>query len=160
VIVVSDTSPIRDLNHLGLLPVVFQLYGQLWVPTAVASELEHPASPFAPIFVSRIPNVQIRSVVDTALAAKLEQDLDRGEAEAIALAVESKAAMLLIDESAGRQVANQMGLKYIGALGVLVAAKKSGFIPAVRSLLDRLRKEISFWISDAVYDKVCQLAGE
>ena len=82
------------------------------------------------------------------------------EAEAIACALEVKAKLLLIDERRGRLVANRLGLSVTGLMGVLLLARKRGLIDSIRPSLDDLRRVAGFWISDALYRRVIEEAGE
>ena len=86
------------------------------------------------------------------LVDALALDLDAGEAEAIALAVECQADLILLDERLGRQAAQRMGLTVAGTLGVVIAAKDRGILTAVRPLLDALRADAGFWIGDVLYN--------
>jgi predicted nucleic acid-binding protein len=86
--------------------------------------------------------------------------LDRGEAEAIALAVELKAAALIIDERQGRNKAESVGLKIIGLLGILLEAKSKGLILSVRPLIDELVDKIGFRVHPALYQAILLKAGE
>jgi predicted nucleic acid-binding protein len=158
-IVVSDTSPIRALAHLGLIEILRQLYGTVVIPTAVRIELGNALT--SENLRTAIPEwMQIRAPSNIAEVSRLRIELDPGESEAIALAVEIHADYLLIDEWAGREVAASMGLTRVGVIGVLLQAKRHGIIPAIRPLIDRLRGEIKFRISDALYARVMHDAGE
>jgi len=84
----------------------------------------------------------------------LRQDLDAGEAEAIALALEVKADLLLMDERLGRETARFLGLRYIGLIGVLIEAKHRGRIKAIKSYLDELRNVAFFRIKNELYHRV------
>ncbi len=90
----------------------------------------------------------------------LRLELGEGEAEAIALALESQADLVLLDERRGRQRAVRLGLRVTGVLGVLVEAKCQHLLAAVRPVLDALRHDAGFWISDDLYRRVLDLAGE
>ncbi|MBC3787825.1 DUF3368 domain-containing protein [Spirosoma utsteinense] len=94
------------------------------------------------------------------VVATLADELDPGEAEAIALALEIKADYLIIDELKGRHKAETLGLRIVGLLGVLIQAKKAGYIQTVEPLLIALREEAGFRIHSALYKRVLQLAGE
>ena len=65
--------------------------------------------------------------------------LDRGEAEAITLAVETRPDFLLMDERKGRRLAEERGLAVIGALGVLLEASRRGLVDQPMRVLDRLK---------------------
>jgi len=145
-IVVSDTSPIRALYFLEQITLLEQLFGNTIVPPAVADELIRLRSPFSPIDVSGFRNFEIRPPHDQQLVQTYVATIDVGEAEAIALAIELKAT-LLIDEVAGRNVAAVAGIPYMGVLGVLSLAKHHKLIAEVRPLIDRLRLELRFRIA-------------
>lgn len=159
-LVVSDTSPIRALHHLALMPVLETLYGRVLVPPAVAQELARGSATSPAVDLSAYPHVVTKVPLTLEPSAAADPDIDPGELEAISLALELGADRLLIDEQRGRAVAANLGIKTIGVLGVLLEAKRAGLIPAVRSNVDRLRKEINFFISDAVRLDVLRRAGE
>ena len=84
--------------------------------------------------------------------------MDDGEAEAIALASE-RASRIILDDKQARALAQKLGLKIIGTVGVLVRAKLEGVMPALRPLLDALDAN-SFRVSKALRDEALRLAGE
>ena len=90
----------------------------------------------------------------------LEGQLDRGEAEAIALAAELQADLLLMDERLGRTEAARFGLRVIGVLGVLIEAKGRGRLQRIEPILDELRHDAGFRVSQALRARVLQAAGE
>lgn len=104
--------------------------------------------------------LQTRAVSDRTLVEALSNELDIGEAEAIALAVEIQADQVLIDERRGRLVANRLNLRYTGILGILVEAKSKGLITEVRPLLDALINEAGFWVAEPLYNSVLRLVNE
>jgi uncharacterized protein len=114
VIVVSDTSPINNLAAINQLQLLQQLYGTILIPEAVYRELTDPSFPVAGAAeVQTFDWIQILSVTDRTVVEALGNELDVGEAEAIALALalETKAELVLIDERRGRLVAGRLNLK-------------------------------------------------
>ena len=159
-VVVSDTSPIRALAHLDLLPVLQALFGKVLVPPAVVRELLDPPDRFVSLVMADYSFLEASSPADTELVERLRQTLDLGEAEAIALACEVRAEALLIDEDAGRGVAREMGLLPLGTVGLLLRAKERGLCGDIGPLLVRLRRELRFFISESLLTKAVRWAGE
>jgi uncharacterized protein len=162
-IVVSDTSPIRALAFLDQLTVLEQLFGTVVVPPAVAEELRSPArlAPSeSPRDVSRFPFIEIRTPADQGRVAELALHLDRGESEAIVLAEELRCSTILMDEAAGREAAMRCGLVPLGTAGILLRAKRAGFVREVRPLLDRLIGELGFFVGESLHRYILEKAGE
>jgi predicted nucleic acid-binding protein len=90
----------------------------------------------------------------------LRQELDAGEAEAIVLALESSAEILLMDERLGRESAQHLGLRCVGVIGVLVKAKSKSLITTIQPYLDLLRAQAGFRISESLYRRVLTDANE
>jgi predicted nucleic acid-binding protein len=160
-IVVSNASPIVNLAAVGQLDLLRQLYGKVLIPRAVHNEIVivGRGQPGA-AEVETFDWIETRRVTDWIVVASLQLELDDGEAEAIALAAELKADLLLLDERKGRVVASRLGFKFVGLLGVLVEAKHKGLILAIRPVLDNLIGKAGFWISRDLYEHVLQAAGE
>lgn len=138
-----------------------QLYGEVIIPEAVYLELNEPGFPVAGATeVKTFDWIQTRAISDRTLVKALSNDLDIGEAEAIALAVETQADQVLIDERQGRLVAARLNLRYTGILGVLVEAKSQGLITEVKPLLDALINQAGFWVAEPLYNRVLQFADE
>jgi hypothetical protein len=85
---------------------------------------------------------------DQADVAVLREQLDAGEAEAIVVAAELHAALLLVDERLGRRIAMERGLEVTGLLGVLAEAKARGPISECQPILDEMIRVAGFWIGD------------
>lgn len=159
-IVISDTSPIRALQRVEQLNLLQQLFGQVLVPPAVRDELA--SSPRHPdvIDVTKYPFITVRAPSDHAAVAALRHTLDAGEAEAIALAQEFHAEAILMDESRGRTAAQQRGLRPVGVLAILAEAKQKRLIVEARPILDRLRNEFRFFVSEELYAAFLNAVGE
>jgi predicted nucleic acid-binding protein len=147
-VVVSDISPLRALAHLGHVEWLQVLFNRVLLPPAVAFELRNPPPAYRSIEVSEWAFLEVLAPTNTARVAELRSSLDVGEAEAITLAEEIEADVVLIDEMAGRETARIRGFTVLGTLGLLVRAKRRGLLPSVAPLLDRLRSELNFFISD------------
>lgn len=158
-LVVSDTSPIRVLWHISQLALLGEFFEDVLIPPAVARELESPPSHIAPIPLAAVPKCRVQAPKDVAATKELEAELQTAEAEAIVLAREL-GAELLIDERAGRLVAKRLGIGYLGVIGLLLRAKQAGIIAEVLPLVLRARDEMNFFVSDAVIEQVRELAGE
>ena len=162
-IVVSDTSPLSGLAIVGKLSLLRALYGQIVIPEAVASELRRGGQDEPRIAqVLSLSWVEIKPSTNHSLIDELQTiyKLDKGESEAITLALELTADALLIDERLGRREASRLGLAITGMLGVLLAAKKQNLVSAVRPIVDALIKEAGFRISNQLYGEVMAAAGE
>jgi predicted nucleic acid-binding protein len=152
-IVVSDTSPLTSLITIGRADVLPSLFETVCVPEAVRDELVRGHGQL-PSFL-RVDTVRDRHHVERLLGA-----LDLGEAEAIVLAQELHADVLLMDERAGREIAVREGVRVVGLMGVLLAAKRQGLIPSIRVVADELRRLANFRVADSVLHAVLHEAGE
>lgn len=104
--------------------------------------------------------ITVRAARDQAKVRLLEAELDRGEAEAIALAHEIKAEVILLDEKDARQVAKRIGLRTLGTIGILIWARRGGLIGNLREQLDILQEKGKFRISPELRRQVLREAGE
>lgn len=160
-IVVADTSPITALLHLERLSLLSELYGAVYMPEAVATELKTLTGfGYDVSFLSNSAVFIIRPALDTGRVQKLSEELDAGEAEAIVLATELKAGLLLIDERLGKEVAQAAGITCKGVVGLLLDAKEKGLVPLVKPLLDDLMQNLKFRLSPNIYRLALQKAGE
>lgn len=160
--VVSNTSPISNLAAIGQLSLLQQVYGRITIPQAVADEIAKVATIYTQ--AASVPQqdwIKIQSVNDVMTVARLRgEKLDAGESEAIALALEIGAELLLIDEQLGRKLAVREGLNITGLVGVLLEAKHQGFISKIKPVVDALMIQARFRISSQLYTEILRLAGE
>lgn len=148
-IVISDTSCLIILDKIGELEILHQTYESILTTSTVASEFGLPLPPW----------IVVRDAIDRASETSFAQRVDRGEASAIALALELSGATLIIDDQKARKLAEGLGIQVTGTLGVLVRAKLSGVIPQMRSLLDKMR-QTNFRFSEEVESSALAEAGE
>jgi len=159
-LVVSDTSPLRALAHLGAVELLESLFSEVFVPPAVAAEVAVARAKLPPLDLSRWSFVRVVSVADVTRAAAFTAGLHPGETESIALALQLGASHVLMDERDGREASRAAGLVPVGVLGLPVEFKRAGLIPAVAPLIDRLITEIDFFVTPGVRGQVLRLAGE
>jgi predicted nucleic acid-binding protein len=148
-IVVADTSPLNYQIQIDCDNLLPRIYGEIIVPSGVMQELGHASAPAAVRqWLTRIPDwIDVRLAVSSP-DAKLAF-LGIGEREAIQLAEEQHADLLLMDERKGRLEANRRGLMTTGTLGVLLAAGELKLIdPAIA--YHRLIIETTFRTSAAL----------
>ena len=157
-VIVSDASPVTSLIQVGQLELLNAVFGQVVVPRAVYNEL--CKVPGQQTIIDQQNWLFIDHAKDLKHVKTLENELDAGEAEVIVLALEMKADYLVIDEFKGRNKAEEIGLKIIGSLGVLLQAKQKGLISAVKPLIDDLIQKAEFRVHPALYQQVLNIAGE
>ena len=152
-IVVSDTSIITGLLTVDRAWLLRVLFDFVLIPAAVEHELKKAHD--------ELPDyIHVADVVNREDVAVRLQTIDLGEAEAITLAEEVSADLVLIDEKLGRAVAQRAGLKVMGLMGMLVEAKRRGMIETVGPVIDELARDAGFRVSDAVRNLILSRAGE
>lgn len=159
--IVSNSSPLINLAAINKLDLLEKLYGEIIIPEAVWKEvvIDGKGQPGSEA-VERARWIKKKSITDNAFVKMLMFTLDKGESEAITLAKEKSAELLIIDERFARDVADNIGLKYIGTLGVLREAKSKGLINGIKQYMDSLRTKAGFWISEEVYKGILKIEGE
>ena len=159
-IVVSDASPLISLAVVGCLDVLRSLYERVIIPEAVYQEITGiPRLPGA-LTIQELEWIVSQPVQNDTIVRALQGELDYGEAEALALAVEIQADLILIDERRARAIAARMGLSVVGVLGVLVEAKHKALVPLLKPILDALITQAGFWVSQHLYERVLHVVGE
>ena len=157
--VIVNTSPLFYLHRIGHFELFRQLYGEITVPEAVMEELyagERTGEDVPLIQESswvRIESVNIPGFISVV------PDLGNGEAEVISLALKKGAALVILDDALGRQIARLQSLKLTGTAGILLRSKERGFIPAVKPLLEQLITA-GFYLSESLMRDILEIAGE
>lgn len=158
--VVADAGPLIALAKLELLDLPGRIFGQVLVPQTVLDECrEQVYSRDAVLIGEAVKNglFEIRADVPWPEALR-EPRLDAGELAALAMALQTHAG-LLIDEARGRREAAKLGVAVVGVCGLLLFAKREGWIAEVAPLLDRLRIS-GYYISLALHERVLLQSGE
>jgi len=158
-IVVSNTGPIIALSRISSLDLLQKVYGNIHIPTSVHQELAVGKDVLGKNGVDNHAWIYSETVSDLMTVELLRERLDAGESEAIVLAFEMNASLLLIDEARGRRVAESKGLAVTGTLGTLLLAKNRGVIDAVAPLLQSL-DSAGFRMCENLRRTIIKLAGE
>lgn len=162
-LVVSNTSPVCNLAIIGHLSLLRVQFTAIRIPIAVNQELHQLSHPDAARDIQSAFSegwIKPQVVQNPTIVRLLQATLDPGEAEAIALALEVSANLVLLDEREGRMAAERAGLRVTGVLGVLLRAKVNCQIPAVKPEIDALRARARFFVSSDLERRVLDLAGE
>jgi predicted nucleic acid-binding protein len=137
-IVVSDASPFNVLVRIGCVDVLSALFGTVIIPPAVAAELSHPSTP--EVVRKWLDDRKVWLIIQAPLNIDPTLQIDDvGEAEAISLALELKADLLLADDRKARRLARERGLAMTGAVGVLELASARGLL-VLHDAFDRIRQ--------------------
>ena len=156
--IVSNTTPIISLLKLNQLELLQKIYTEIYIPTAVYKEIEAGKAKGYYKDLSEIDWINIIEIQDKQ-AVKYFLDLDAGEAEAIVLATELNADLIILDEKLGRFHAKHADLKVTGTIGILIKAKSEGLIEKLEPLLNELtNKEV--WISEKLKSEILKKVGE
>jgi predicted nucleic acid-binding protein len=162
-LVASNTSPISNLAIIGRLDLLRLQFHEIWIPPAVHAELSRLPRPEALDQIHQAIHhgwIKPQSLREDKVARLLAVTLDAGEAEAIALALELSANLILLDERDGRSAAVRAGLQVTGVMGVLLRAKKDGQIQLVKPEVEALRTQARFFLSAPMQVAILDLAGE
>lgn len=161
--VVSNTSPVSNLAIIGRLELLRAKYGRVVIPQAVSAELSRLSHRSGAAAIQRALAdawLVVEDVPDRRLLPVLMARVDAGEAEALELARQTNADLLLIDDQDGRQIAREEGLPFTGLLGVLSEERLGGRLPSLKAEIDRLRSDCRFFISGELERLILERVGE
>jgi predicted nucleic acid-binding protein len=147
--VVSNTSPLLFLSKVGRLSLLNDCFDRVYVPPAVIVETR--SIPLGDDILVHDISPEGKGFVQGALGR-----LHRGELEAMRLALELGADLVLLDDLAARHKAQRMRLKMIGTIGVLLLANRRGVISAAeaRDALDELIDRHNLYLSQSIRQQV------
>ena len=148
-IIIADASVLIALSNIDELEFLRKIYTLIIITPQVEEE-----------FGCELPEwIQVQKVLNTNLIMVLKIDLDEGEASSIALALERKNSLLIIDERKGRGIARSMGVSIIGLLGVFIKAKETGIIEEIKPIIEKL-ESAKFRISKELKNMILERVGE
>ncbi len=160
-IVVSNSSPLINLAIIGQLNLLEKFFQIVWIPDAVWRECVVDGAGRPGVSAIEEANfLKPSESKNTDLIRLLQRELDSGESEALALAIEIQADLVLLDERDARNIAAIYGLKTTGVLGILLRAKREGHLESIRKYLDRLQQEAGFWLTKTLRHQILELADE
>jgi predicted nucleic acid-binding protein len=148
-IIISDSSCLILLLKINVLELLKKFSDDIYVTSIIKEELKH-----------ELPDwIKIVNPKDRHYQTILEMDLDKGEASAIALMLETDDATLLIDDLKGRKIAEKLNLKFSGTSGFILKAKQMGIISSVKPILDKIRST-NFRFSEKLFTEILSQAME
>ncbi len=148
-IIISDTSCLIILDKIDELELLMKMGRKVFVTPIILKE-----------FGKSLPDwISVLSPENFHYQQILEMDLDEGEASAIALSLEMKNPILMLDELKGRKVAEKLNLRYSGTFGLILRAKQIGLINNVKPILEKI-KSTNFRFDEKLFEKVLEQAGE
>ena len=137
--IISNTSCLIVLDNIGMLDVLKELYGKVFITEEVLKE-----------FGKTVPDwIEVRKVSDNKYLKLMKNFVDLGEASTIALAVETDDIVIILDDLKARKLAQKLNLKITETIGVLVKARKRNINTSTQEVLNKLRNE-GFRISDEI----------
>jgi predicted nucleic acid-binding protein len=148
-VIISDTSCLILLHNIGELGLLFKLFGTIITTSEVAKEFGLPLPQW----------VEIKDPIDKKYVSIAKAIVDKGEASAIALAVEYDECLLIVDDLKARKFASNIGLNITGTIGIIVDAKLVGVITSVKDILAEIKKT-NFRISPKLEAIILKKAGE
>jgi predicted nucleic acid-binding protein len=151
--IVCDSSTIvalERINHLWLLEALAE---EILIPHTVNKEINTKKDIDLPACF------KVTEAKDKHFIKQNRENLHIGEVEAIALAKEVKADIVILDDKKARRLAEKEGLKVSGLLALIIMAKEKGIIKRVKPIVDDLKSQ-SFFVGKDLYDEILKLSGE
>ena len=155
-LVIADSSPLIVLVNIGHIEVLPKLFGEVVIPPAVASEIAAPARPQAVRNFAAARPTWLR--VQAPAVVQQIAELHQGENEALSLAMELHADLVLIDERKAYREAVARKLNAVGTVRVLERAAAEDLLD-LKDAFERL-KQTDFWISHKLLDERVRLFQE
>jgi predicted nucleic acid-binding protein len=148
-VIISDTSCLIILTKIGELDLLRQLYKTVTITQDILLE-----------YGEHLPDwIEVLQAKDQYRQQLLEMQIDKGEASAIALALETVDNIVILDDWKARKLAERLGLSVTGTLGVIIRAKNTGLIPSIKPYLEKIR-ETNFRISEELEQIALKEANE
>jgi len=157
-IIIADSSPLISLAIIDMLELLEYYFDEVYVPYAVYKEVSVYDKPFSEKLKQYLEN-KVLTVENIHMVSILNERIDLGEAEAITLAFEKKADLILLDDSKARKTARRNDLSVIGTLGLLLEAKKEGKIGNLKQFI-QIFSDNDIRLSEKLIKDILIEAGE
>jgi len=151
---VFNSSPIIFLTKLGIIEAALDLFDRIDIPSSVYSEIRQKpdASAEAIEDLIRGRRVSVLNAENERFVSALGRRLGKGEAETIALSIETGADLVILDDHAARMEAMRLGLSVKGTLGIVRRLMENGVYESdledlfinLKAIGFRIRAEL-FW---------------
>ncbi|MDE5801645.1 MAG: DUF3368 domain-containing protein [Lachnospiraceae bacterium] len=158
--VIVNTTPLIALSHVGQLTLLQKLYGEIMIPRAVYQELSAKEDSICKKQVdSSLDWIRVENIENQMAKAMYKTQLHEGEVEVMILAKEKSADVVIIDDANAKKHAKYLGLPVTGTLGVLIKAKKQGYIKELKPIIQEMVDK-SIYISEGLIKLCLEQAGE
>ena len=137
------------MTNVGELDLLQKVYGQIVTTPEIAAEFGEPLPEW----------VEIAEVKDKYRQTILELQIDKGESSAIALALETPASVVILDDYKARKIAERLGVTFTGTIGVIIKAKLNGTISSIKPILEKI-KQTDFRLSGEIETQALKEADE
>lgn len=155
--VFSNTTPFISLSSVRLLHLLPSIFGKVSVAASVVEECSEGGRIVVPDLTG-LTWVRVQAV-ESKLHLPALFELDRGERDTLLLAASHTQALVLMDEKLGRNMAEYMGLRVTGTLGVLAKARSMGLIPSFLDAAHEMRVQ-GIYFHEALIDRIAARLGE
>ena len=137
--VIVNSTPIISLCHIGMLPLLKELYGEVLISEAVFHEINAKKDSVAKAELDNsLDQIRICKIENEMAKEFFKSQLHDGEVEVMILGKEEDATLLIVDDKNAKKHAKYLGFNVTGTLGVLLKAKREGHIEAIKPLIDKM----------------------
>lgn len=158
--VIVNSTPLIALCHVDTLDVLKKLYGEIIIPTAVYEEISVKEDSICKRRVdASLDWIHVESISNEMAKDMFKTQLHDGEVEVMILAKEKEADIVIIDDMNAKKHAKYLGLPVTGTLGVLIKAKKAGYIEQLKPILNGMVQN-NIYLGERLIERCLKEVGE
>lgn len=158
--VIVNSTPLIALCHIGRLDILKSLYGEITIPEAVYKEISVKEDSICKITIDSSRDwIHVVGIKNNMAKCMYKTQLHEGEVEVMILAQEENADLVIIDDQNAKKHAKYLKLTVTGTLGVMIKAKKEGYIRELKPLLD-IMVDKGIYLSDSLIKLCLENVGE